>query len=204
MNIQFLGALVWGITSIFKGGNIFGKIVSGIKKVGGFIFKGVKGLLHRRKNTALVQAARAFATKSKEFLVGKLYKFRRFCGLHLGRSSLATTVKRTWHKTKFWIKDIFKSRFSNIIHCYNDVQMNSHLLSPDFFLIRDIVKDGILNYTNSIISFVNYGQESLFYLEKISLTLQQLISGLERLATGQLSTSLLPSRILHKFLQRIL
>ena len=201
---RFLGALVRGITSIFKGGNIFGKIVSGIKKVGGFIFKGIKGLLHRRKNTALVQAARAFATKSKEFLVGKLYKFRRFCGLHLGRSSLATTVKRTWHKTKFWIKDTFQNRFSNIIHRYTDVQLNSQLISPGLFPIKNIVKDGILNYTNSIISFVNYRQESLFYLEKISLTLQQLISGLERLATGQLSTSLLPSRILHKFLHRIL
>ena len=39
---RFLGGLIHGITSIFKGGNIFGKIVSGIKKVGGFIFKGIK------------------------------------------------------------------------------------------------------------------------------------------------------------------
>ena len=46
---RFLGGLIRGITSIFKGGNIFGKIVTGIKKVGGFIFKGIKGLLHRRK-----------------------------------------------------------------------------------------------------------------------------------------------------------
>ena len=101
---RFLGSLIRGITRLFKGGNIFGKIVSGIKKVGGFIFKGIKGLLHRRKNTALLNAARTMATRSKRFIVGKLYKFTRFKGLHIGKSSLSTTLKRTWHKTKFWIK----------------------------------------------------------------------------------------------------
>ena len=44
---RFLGALVRGIMCIFKGDNIFGKIVSRIKKVDGFIFKDIKGLLHR-------------------------------------------------------------------------------------------------------------------------------------------------------------
>ena len=96
---RFLGSLIRGITRLFKGGNIFGKIVSGIKKVGGFIFKGIKGLLHRRKNTALLNAARTMATRSKRFIVGKLYKFTRFKGLHIGKSSLSTTLKRTWHKT---------------------------------------------------------------------------------------------------------
>ena len=90
---RFLGGLIRGITSIFKGGNIFGKIVTGIKKVGGFIFKGIKGLLHRRKNSVLIQAAKSLATRSRRFLVGKLYKFKRFRGLHLSRSSLSTTLK---------------------------------------------------------------------------------------------------------------
>ena len=67
---RFLGSLIRGITHLFKGGNIFGKIVSGIKKVGIFIFKGIKGLLHRRKNTA-----RTLATRSRRFIVSKLYKF---------------------------------------------------------------------------------------------------------------------------------
>ena len=60
---RFLGTLVRGITSLFKGGNIFGKIVSGIKKVGGFIFKGIKGLLHRRKNTAFTTCCKSFCYK---------------------------------------------------------------------------------------------------------------------------------------------
>ena len=95
---RFLGRLIRGITSIFKGGNIFGKIVSGIKRVGGFIFKGIKGLLHRRKNTALLNAAKSNAARSKRFLVEKLYKFKQFKGLHIGRSSLSTTLKTTFKR----------------------------------------------------------------------------------------------------------
>ena len=72
---QFLGALVRGIGKIFKGANVFGKVVKGIKKVGGFIFKGIKGLFHRRKNTALTQAIRAFGNKAHRFSLDKIYKF---------------------------------------------------------------------------------------------------------------------------------
>ena len=66
---RFLSGLIRGIRTIFKGGNIFGKIVSGIKKVGGFIFKGIKGLFHRHKNTALLQAVKTFTSSSRKFLV---------------------------------------------------------------------------------------------------------------------------------------
>ena len=192
---RFLGALVRGITTLFKGGNIFGKIVSGIKKVGGFIFKGIKGLLHRKKNTALLHAAKAFAERSKRFLVGKLYKFRKFRGLHIARSSLGTTIKRTWHKTKFWMRNTFSRRFWDIINNYTNATAVRH---PTWN------HRAIVNYTNSIISFVNYRRESLFYLEKISISLHRLVFGLETLATGQLSTSLIPARLLHKFLHKIL
>ena len=48
---RFLGSIVKGLGKIFKGANIFGKIINGVKKIGGF-FKGIKGLIHRRKNTA--------------------------------------------------------------------------------------------------------------------------------------------------------
>ena len=195
---RFLGALIRGIGSIFKGGNIFGKIVSGIKKVGGFIFKGIKGLLHRRKNTALLQAAKSLAAKSRRFVVGRLYKFRKFKGLHIGRSSFSTTLRRTWHRTRFWLKNKFSSKFTNIMHRYNDAQLIHKI---DFINVR---VNSILNYTNSMISFVNYRRESLAYLEKTLNHLHRLVIGLETLTNGQLSTSLIPPGLLHKFLHKIL
>ena len=195
---RFLGSLIRGITRLFKGGNIFGKIVSGIKKVGGFIFKGIKGLLHRRKNTDLLNAARTMATRSKRLIVGKLYKFTRFKGLHIGKSSLSTTLKRTWHKTKFWIKSRFTQRVSSILQHYKDA---NQLLSHRFISAR---MNALLSYTNDSLSFANYRREAIFHLEKTYLHLQRLVAGLERSTNGQLSTSLLPSHLLHKFLHKIL
>ena len=49
---RFLGALVRGLSSIFCGGNIFGKVIPGIKRTGRYIFGG-NGLLHRHKIAAL-------------------------------------------------------------------------------------------------------------------------------------------------------
>ena len=195
---RFLGGLIRGITSIFKGGNIFGKIVTGIKKVGGFIFKGIKGLLHRRKNSALIQAAKTLATRSRRFLVGKLYKFRRFRGLRLSRSSLSTTLRRIWHKSTFWMKHRFTRQFKNILHHFRHASTNKKL-----FQINERL-DSLVNYTNSILTFVNYRRESLIYLEKIDNELHRLVYGLEKLTNGQLSTAIIPARLLHKFLHKIL
>ena len=124
---RFLGGLIRGITSIFKGGNIFGKIVSGIKKVGDFIFKGIKGLLHRRKNTALLNAAKSIAARSRRFLVSKLYKFKHFIGLHIGRSSLSTTLKSTfkrlWHRSRLWFPTHFINKMYSRMNSYRDLMM---------------------------------------------------------------------------------
>ena len=91
-NKRFLSALIRGIKSLFKGGNIFGKIVSGVKKIGGFIFKGIKGLFHCRKTTAFLNAIKAFVHNSRQFGINRMYKFRKFKGLHLGKVSLANTL----------------------------------------------------------------------------------------------------------------
>ena len=194
---RFLGGLIRGITSIFKGGNIFGKIVLGIKKVGGFIFKGIKGLLHRRKNTALLNAAKSIAARSRRFLVSKLYKFKHFKGLHIGRSSLSATLKSTfkrlWHRSRLWFPTHFIKKMYSKMNSYRDLMM----------IDRDSLK-AMMNYTNGLISFVNYRRESLMYLEKTDTELHRLVYGLEKLTNGQLSTSILPARLLHKFLHKIL
>ena len=194
---RFLGGLIRGITSLFSGGNIFGKIVSGIKKVGGFIFKGIKGLLHRRKNTALLHAARAFA-ENKRFAVGRLYKFARFKGLHIGRSSLSTTLRRHWHKTRFWLKSKFSSEFQNVVN-----QFKTSILAQAHSLTRKRIT-ALLNYTTSLISFVNYKREAISYLENTVHHLHDIVIGLETLTKGQLSTALVSPGLLHKFLHKIL
>ena len=133
--------------------------MSGIKKVGGFIFKGIKGLLHRRKNTALPNAAKSIAARSKRFLVGKLYKFKQFKGLHIGRSSLSTTLKTTfkrlWHRSRLWFPNNFIKKMYSKMNSYRDLMM------PD----KDSL-NAMTNYTNGLVSFVKYRRESLMYHKK--------------------------------------
>ena len=194
---RFLGALIRGISSIFRGGNIFGKIVSGIKKVGGFIFKGIKGLLHRRKNTALLHAAKSFAA-SKRFAIGRLYKFARFKGLHIGRSSFSTTLHRQWHKTRFWTKSKFTAELANILSEFKSVKYKqAHSLTRKRI-------GSLMNFTTSLVSFVNYRREAISYLEKTVNHLNDIVFGLESLTNGQLSTALVSPGLLHKFLHKIL
>ena len=62
----------------------------------------------------------------------------------------------------------------------------------------------MINYTNGLVSFVNYRRESLMYLEKTNIELHRLVYGLKKLTNGQLSTAIIPARLLHKFLHKIL
>ena len=55
-----------------------------------------------------------------------------------------------------------------------------------------------------MLTFVNHRRESLIYLEKIGNELHRLVYGLEKLTNGQLSTAIIPARLLHKFLHKIL
>ena len=192
---RFLGALIRGITSIFRGGNIFGKIVSGIKKVGGFIFKGIKGLLHRRKHTTLLHAVRSFA--AKRFAIGRRYKFARFKGLHIGRSSLSTTLCRQWHKTRFWVKSRFTAELANMVSQFKQVK---------FLRVHSLTRlriGSLMNFTTCLVSFVNYRREAISYLEKTVNHLHDIIFGLESLTKGQLSTALVSPHLLQKFLHKI-
>ena len=70
-------------------------------------------------------------------------------------------------------------------------------------LDKDTMKT-MINYTNGLVSFVNYRRESLMYLEKTDIELHRLVYGLEKLTNGQLSTAIIPARLLHKFLHKIL
>ena len=243
---RFLGALVRGIGRVFKGANVFGKVFTGIKKIGGFIFKGIKGLFHRHKNTALIQAIRGFGSQSRNFALDKLYKFRQFHGLHLGKSSLMNTLQRTWHKARFWLRSNFKGHFNSSIYDafhslhadgyvdlshaingpftdryanlkfstyrYKFVQMlrpflisNSDIMTGTVnFMTTDVRVRNLFNYTNHMLSFLNYRQESIAYLEKIATALHNLLYGLEQLAMGKLTHALLPPNVLHKYLTRAL
>ena len=55
------------------------------------------------------------------------------------------------------------------------------------FMTMDTHFRSLFNYTKHMLSFLNYRQESLFYLEKIYTSLHWTIYGLEQLAMGKLT-----------------
>ena len=69
---RFFGALVRGLSPIFCGGNIFGKVISGIKCIGGYIFGG-NGLLHYHKIAALKQGISDFKQHAGRIRIGDLF-----------------------------------------------------------------------------------------------------------------------------------
>ena len=58
----------------------------------------------------------------------------------------------------------------------------------------------MINYTNGLVSFVNYRRESLQYLEMTDNELHRLVYGLEKLTNGQLSTAILACKIVTQIL----
>ena len=96
------------------------------------------------------------------------------------------------------MKHRFTRHFKNILHRFRDAKAEKKL-----FQINERV-DSLVNYTNSMLSFVKYRRESLMYLEKIDNELHRLFYGLEKLTNGQLYTAIIPARLLHKFLHKIL
>ena len=72
------------------------------------------------------------------------------------------------------------------------------------FMTMDTRFRSLLNYTNYMLCFLNYRQESLFYLEKIYTSLHWTVYGLKQLAIGKLTHSLLPPNVLHKYLIKTL
>ena len=58
---RFLSSLIKGLGVASRGANIFGRLVSGIKKIGGFIFKGINGLFSHHKTAAIHRAVKVLS-----------------------------------------------------------------------------------------------------------------------------------------------
>ena len=94
----FINALIRGLSVVSKGGNIFGRIVSGIKKIGGFIFRGVNGLFHHHKNLAISRAVEVFKKYSSKLKIGELFKFQQYRDLHISKLSLYDKLHKALHR----------------------------------------------------------------------------------------------------------
>ena len=84
-----------------KGGNIFGRLVSGLRKVGGYIFKGLNGLFHHHKNVAISRAVEVFKRYDSNLTIGQLFKFKEYRDLHISKLSLFDKLNKALQSGSF-------------------------------------------------------------------------------------------------------
>ena len=50
---RFINALLKGLHGVTQGASIFGRLISFMKEIGGYVFKGIHGLFHHHKVQAI-------------------------------------------------------------------------------------------------------------------------------------------------------
>ena len=57
---RFISAVFKGLCRVTRGASIFGRLISSVKKIGGYVFKGIHGLFHHHKVQAIYHAVNTF------------------------------------------------------------------------------------------------------------------------------------------------
>ena len=50
---RFISTLLKSLNGVTRGASIFGRLISSVKKIGGYVFKGIHGLFHHHKVQAI-------------------------------------------------------------------------------------------------------------------------------------------------------
>ena len=128
---RFIAAFIRGITKVVRGANLFSKIYNGVKKIGGAIYRGLRGLFHHKRNSLMQRALSVFhKMRNRGWKLGRILKSRFFKGMHLSRLSFYKrfrTAISAFKSTEEFMK-YFKAqltRFQNPVFRY-DVTHDQH------------------------------------------------------------------------------
>ena len=95
---RFISALLKGLCRVTQGASIFGRLISSVKKLGGYIFKGIHGLFHHHKVQAIYHAVNTFKKYHSKLKIGQLFKFKAYCDLHISKVSLYDKLNKALHQ----------------------------------------------------------------------------------------------------------
>ena len=73
---------------VTRGASIFGRLISSVKKIGGYVFKSIHGLFHHHKVQAIYHAVNTFKKYHSKLKIGQLFKFKAYHDLHISKVSL--------------------------------------------------------------------------------------------------------------------
>ena len=95
---RFISALLKGLCGVNRGASIFGRLISSVKKIGGYVFKGIHGLFHHHKVQAIYHAINTFKKYHSKLKIGQLFKFKAYRDLHISKVSLYDKLNKALHQ----------------------------------------------------------------------------------------------------------
>ena len=73
---RFISTLLKGLNGVTRGASIFGRLISSVKKIGGYVFKGIPGLFHHHKVQVIYHVVNTFKKYHSKLKIGQLFKFK--------------------------------------------------------------------------------------------------------------------------------
>ena len=99
----FISALLKGLCGVTRGASIFGRLISSVKKIGGYIFKGIHGLFHHHKVQAIYCTVNTFKKYHSKLKIGQLFKFKAYHDLHISKVSIYDKLNKALHQYGNWM-----------------------------------------------------------------------------------------------------
>ena len=172
-----------------KGGNIFGRLVSGLRKVGGYIFKELNGLFHHHKNVAISCAVEVFKKYDSNLTIGQLFKFKEYRDLHISKLSLFDKLNKALHKYGPYMNH---KTFLQYIHNKDNRTW-----------YYDQMEDLQTFWQRGLEFYLLDQQKGLHDLIHFAYRVETFLGGLEVLSQGKLCQSLIHPRRLQKLLRKV-
>ena len=95
---RFISTLLKGLNGVTHGASIFGRLISSVKKIGGYVFKGIHGLFHHHKVQVIYRAVNTFKKYYSKLKIGELFKFKAYRDLHISKVSLYDKLNKALHQ----------------------------------------------------------------------------------------------------------
>ena len=99
---RFISALLKGLCRVTRGTSIFGRLISSVKKIGGYISKGIHGLFQHHKVQAIYHAVNTFKKYHSKLKIGQLFKFKAYHDLPISKVSLYDKLNKALHQYRNW------------------------------------------------------------------------------------------------------
>ena len=169
--------------------SIFGRLISSVKKIGGYTFKGIHCLFHHHKVQAIYRAVNTFKKYHSKLKIGQLFRFKACHDLHIRKVSLYDRLNKALHK------------FGNHMNHETFLHYLHNINSKTWYY--DEYDDFETNWRKDFeLFFLKHGKR-LSNLKDFSHKVDHSVQGLDMLSSGRLSQTLIHPRRMLTLLKKL-